>query len=102
MPAKALISDSKLIGYCGKSANPSYSCVTIVVIKELSGVEVPNVTPRLGRDRPGKRESRPPLGAATSPKSEKFNWLKNGLPAIPELVGLSSCISIEAMMALCE
>ena len=91
------------MGYCGKSPKPSYSMLYILVGKELSGVAVPNVSPRLGRLRPRKRASRPPLGFAGLPMSEKFRVTPGGrrLPS-GVLVGLSACISSDAMTALCE
>src|SRR5271167_4415394 len=103
MPKKALTSDKTLIGYCGKSANPSYSIVKILVGNELSGVATPKVRPRLGRLRPGNRESRPPLGLLTSPTSVKFRVTPPGKVLPPGvLVGLSAIISWDTMLALCE
>lgn len=68
----------------------------MVVGKSLLGVAVPNVTPRLGRLRPGKRANRPPLGLLSLPVRAKLicpGWKPSAR---------SFGISIEAMIELCE
>src|SRR5271156_6093504 len=103
MPTKALTSDRTSIGDCGKSPKPSDSIVEILDGKELCGVAVPNVMPRLGRLRPGKRVSRPPLGLLGSPTSVKFRCTSEGSKLPPGvLVGLSICITTDEMVELCE
>src|ERR1700685_1785334 len=96
MPKSAFTSERRSIGYCGKSAKPSYSSVKIVVGKSLLGVALPNVAPRLGKLKPGKRERRPPLGLLGSPSSVKLTCDELKPSAT------SFGISMEAMIALCE
>ncbi len=74
----------------------------MVVGKSLLGVEAPKVTPRLGKLRPGKRESRPPLGLAGSPSKVKYTWFVAGLIEPTKPSAMSFGISSEAMIELCE
>src|SRR6516165_11802645 len=94
MPARALRSEKTSIGYCGKSAQPSYSTVYTLVRKSLLGAGPRVEKPRVGRLRPGKRASHPPLGFIELPSSTKFIGSELGVPP-----GSNNCISSEAMLA---
>src|SRR6516164_7661432 len=97
MPTRAFKSAKTSIGYCGKSAQPSYSRVYTLVGKSLLGAAPRVEKPKLGRLRPGKRASQPPLGFIELPSSTKFIGSELGVP-----LGSNAIISSEAMLAPCE